>query len=408
MPALRSYSTMTDRSDRHGRRRLCGSLALSGALLLSACASTPQEAAAPAVVDEVASVATIPDGVQHTVYIPDLAFNHLVDGFVHVIDGDSLRYLGKVSTGFTGFFNVSRDGRELYTASTYYERLNRGKRTDTVAVYDSKTLLLTKEIVIPSKHAQDVPYPAFLVPASSGSWLYTQNATPASSVAIVDTAAASDIGEIATAGCYGIFPSPTLATRFTTLCGDGTALTITLDRDGKERSRTHSAKLFDPDGDAWFLATADDGAHTIFVSFHGIVHVLDLSGDSAVEIGSPWALASGALAAAHWRPGGDQILAYQRHDGQLFVTMHRHGEEGTHKNGADEIWQLDMASHRLVERIAGAQALSLAVTQDAHPRLYAVSGKDGSLRRYDIEHGLRRDGEIAAPLAETPATLLLH
>jgi methylamine dehydrogenase heavy chain len=339
------------------------------------------------------------------VYIPDIAFNHLVDGLVRIVDGDSLRYLGTVSMGYMGFFNTSRDNSRLFTAATYYERLNRGNRTDTVTVYDAHSLQLLREVVIPTKHAQEVPYPAFLVPAWSGPWLYTQNATPASSVTVIDVDAGKLVGEVQTAGCYGIYPSDKLATRFTSLCGDGSALTVTLDDKGGEVERKRSAKLFDPDAGALFTAVAEDGDHVVFVSFQGLIHEVDVSGDTATEAKSPWSILNADLENEGWRPGGDQVVALHIAGRQLFLTMHRHGKEGTHKSTADEIWQVDMNSHRVVKRILGAHALSIAVTQGDHPKLFAISGEDGSLSRYDVDNGLAYTGEFAKPLAETAATL---
>ena len=146
----------------------------------------------------------------------------------------------------------------------------------------------------------------------------------------------------------------------------------------------------------------------IFLSFNGVLHFVDVSGERAVETEKPWSIVNATLARENWRPGGNQVLALHRDSHQLFVTMHRHGKEGSHKVPADEIWQIDLAQHRVVKRIFGTQALSVAVTQGAHPLLFAVSADDGSMSRYDVEAGLAHTGEIAKPLLESAATLMVH
>jgi methylamine dehydrogenase heavy chain len=120
---------------------------------------------------------------------------------------------------------------------------------------------------------------------------------------------------------------------------------------------------------------------------------------------SPWPLLGVDAARETSWPGGDQILAYHAPSRQLFVAVHRHAREGSHKVPADEIWQVDVPSHRVVNRISGDQALSLAVTPGAHPLLFAINAEDGSLSRYDVDHGLARTGKSAAQLAETATTL---
>ena len=68
---------------------------------------------------------------KHWIWINDFVFPHMVDGMVYLIDGDSGRYLGTLSTGF-GFAHVvpSPDGTLLYSPETYFSRGTRGKSRD--------------------------------------------------------------------------------------------------------------------------------------------------------------------------------------------------------------------------------------------------------------------------------------
>ena len=78
---------------------------------------------------------------KHWVWVNDFVFPHMADGMAYLVDGDSGRYLGTLSTGY-GFarLNLSRDGKVIYSPETYFSRGTRGKRTDVVTVYDRRDL----------------------------------------------------------------------------------------------------------------------------------------------------------------------------------------------------------------------------------------------------------------------------
>src|SRR5450432_2019010 len=60
---------------------------------------------------------------KHWVWINDIVFSHMVDGLAHLVDGDSGKYLGTLSTGF-GFERLllPRDGKLIYSPETYFSR----------------------------------------------------------------------------------------------------------------------------------------------------------------------------------------------------------------------------------------------------------------------------------------------
>ena len=128
---------------------------------------------------------------------------------------------------------VSADGRDIYVMTTYYERLNRGKRTDVIEAWDAETLTPKYEVPIPQKRAQALNYRNYLRQSTDGELLFVQNATPATSVTVVDLKTRQFADEVtAAAGCWSIIPLPSRPRSFATICGDGGLLTIDLDTAG--------------------------------------------------------------------------------------------------------------------------------------------------------------------------------
>jgi methylamine dehydrogenase heavy chain len=292
-----------------------------------------------------------------------------------------------IATGFAGLPVLSPDRSELYVATTYYPRLSRGERTDVVDIYDAATLAWKAEVAIPPKHAQALPYKGVIRPSADGRLLFIQNATPASSVSVVDLKARKFLAEISTPGCWTVLPAASMATRFSTLCGDGTLLTITLDEEGKPKSQKRSEAFFDADADPLFVQAENVGDRYYFVSFKGMVHVANLGGEVAT-FEAPWPVVTGADVRGGWRPGGYQPLALHEPTGRIFVAMHAQGREGSHKDPAKEIWAIDLASKKRVARAPGHNAVAIAVSRSAQPRLYAIDGLKMALAVYDADRKL--------------------
>ncbi len=331
---------------------------------------------------ETLTVARLPEASPHRLYVSDISINHIVDGRLHVIDGDGLNYLGMISTGYAGNATLSLDRKELYVATTYYSRLSRGERSEVVDIHDTQTLEHRGEIAIPARHAQALPYKGLIRPSADGRWLYVQNATPASSVTVVDLKARKFAAEIATPGCWIVIPSQSAGNRFATLCGDGTMQSVVLDDNGGLKSRTRSARFFHPDEDPVFVQSDNIGDRHYFVSYKGQVYAADLSGDKPM-VDAPWPLATAAEARKGWRPGGYQLVAVHRKSGRLFVAMHAGGAEGTHKNPAQEIWVFDIEKKKRLARLPGHNAIALAVSQTDQPKLFAIDGVKMGLAVFD-------------------------
>lgn len=323
----------------------------------------------------------------HRLYIVDkFPPAHGIDSRIHVIDGDTFAILGQVSNGHFGNFAISADRKTLFNSTTFFSRGDHGTRTDVVEYYDTATLIPRSETLLPgNKRAMTNQYPAFLVESAQSKYLLVQNATPATSVSVIDLSTKGVLAEIATAGCFGIYVAPSVPGRFSSLCGDGTALTVDFDAHGKETGRKRSAVLFDPDKDALFISGVQMGDRTLFVSFLGNVHVINFSGEVATQ-DNPWTFIGAREKVANWRPGGYANIAYSPSNGQLYVGMHPHGFEGSHKSPAVEIWKVDVARRVVTGRAKSDGANYLQVSKEAHPLLFSVNVTDdipGSVTRYD-------------------------
>ena len=369
----------------------------AGAPRPAAAAKAPK-AVPPPLPLETLTVAPLAPAGPKRLYLSDVALPHIVDGKLHVIDGDTLSYRGFVSTGYAGQATLSADRRRLYVATTYYTRLSRGERTDVLDVHDATTLAHDHEIVLPPKHAQALPYKGLIAVSSDDRWVFVQNATPAVSVTVVDPRARKAVQEIDTPGGWTVQPVRSRPNAFATLCGDGTILTVTVSADGTTSTLERSAKLFDIEKDPLFVHAESDGDRLWYLSFSGVLHAVDLSGATARA--QSWPLVRGELAREGWRPGGYQVSALHRASGRLFVAMHRNGGEGSHKNPADQIWTvdtkaLDTKARRVAARSPGSAAIAIAVSQDAAPRLFAIDGAKNELVAFDPGARMKVVGRMA-------------
>lgn len=343
--------------------------------------------------------------------LADPTIGHIADGRAYVIDGHNLGFLGMVGTGFAGSVTTSRDGKSLFVATTYLDRLQRGNRADVVEVYGTGDLVLQHEIAIPPKRTQGLPTRALLATTPDDRFLLVQNATPATSVTVVDLQARRPVAEIATPGCYGVIPWPGQARRFSSLCGDGTLVSFDLDEQGALARRLEPLRFFDPDQDPVFTHYDFVGDRLVLVSYLGQVHVLDLQGAQAAAQ-APWPLADAAAARQGWRPGGYQLFAVEPRAQRLYVGMHRKGQEGSHKNPAEEIWVFDLASGRRLARMPGHAALGMEMARADPARLFVLSAQGNRVLSFDASRPptsprAARPLATSAPVGETPVYLRL-
>jgi methylamine dehydrogenase heavy chain len=317
------------------------------------------------------------------VYVADVAISHISDGRVRVYDARNGALLGMVSTAYAGNFALSAKRDELYVATTHLSRSSRGERTDVLEVHDTQSLAFKHEIVLPPKRAQALNYRGLVRPTANGRFVLVQNATPATSITVVDLASRKVAAEVPTPGCWGVLPAASHGSRFSMLCGDGTVATVTLDDAGQPVDRQATGKLFDADADAWFHHAENVGDRWWFLSYQGTVTELNLGGAQA-QVVATQAIASAAEKKAGWRPGGYQNFAVDPSGRYLVAGVHPGGKEGSHKLPAAKLWVQDLQANKRAATLPGAAVLSLTFSANGQ-RLMALDGEKGALHSWGWE-----------------------
>jgi len=321
----------------------------------------------------------------HWIIAHDAAFFHMSDGKMIVLDAGSDdqhgRFKGFMNSAFIGVFIQARTRPEIYVAETFRSRGWRGERTDVITVYDKRTLAPVGEVVLPPKRSSNMPtdYNIQLVDDEKLALVY--NFTPAQSVSVVDIESRRFLAEIPTPGCALTYPMAGRA--FSSLCADGSLLTVTIGADGRQASSSRTAPFVDLENDPMMEKAVMTGGVAYFPTFHGKVIPVNMNG-AAPEVGEAWSLVGSE--AGGWRPGGLQ-LGTSDAAGHLYFLMHPEGREGSHKDPGAEVWVFDPATRQRVRRIELAMpAISIAVTRDDAPLLVATN-VEMAIDVYDARSG---------------------
>ncbi|SDW31010.1 methylamine dehydrogenase heavy chain [Celeribacter indicus] len=301
---------------------------------------------------------------------------------VNVLGAEDFAMKGNVGPGTTAQMVLSGDGRTLYTTSVYFARYTYGEVTNVFHSWDVDTLSIKGEFEFGNKMAHVEAQPALLSLTADEAYALAQNATPATSISVIDIAAGAQIAEIPTPGCWGAFPA-TSGMKFTTICGDGTFQSYSFDAEGGFGEPGKSEPIFDVDADALFTNGVRVGETLVYLSYGGTLYVVDDSGDVPV-LSETIPLTGGVLGG--WAPGGSEVIAYNAPTNTAFVLMHSASYDGSHKNGATEIWTVDMETKSVVGRSPANHENSLAVTQTEEPMLYGAN-EDGMVYLYTVETG---------------------
>ena len=373
---------------------------LAALMLVAACSLAPARAELPL---EQLSTTALPVPNSHRLYLSDPSLGHIVDGRIHVIDGEKMRYLGLIGAGFAAATALSNDGQTLFLATTYHSRLQRGIRTDVVEAYNTADLRLKYEIEVPPRRAQGLNIKALLRQTRDGRFLLVQNATPAATVTVVDLQSHKVSAEIPNSGCWGVIPWPQAQPKFSSVCGDGTLATFELDASGGLASRSNSVRFFDSSDDPIFMHYQMVNQELVFVSYGGSVYTVDLSG-ATPTFPSAWPLLDTQTRKQGWRPGGMALFAVDPRSGRMVVGMHPKATEGSHKNPAQELWAFDLQQHKRLARVPGHAAVSMAMTSGEKPELIVLNGMDNSLVAFDLlsARGLSKPSRKSAPFGEMP------
>lgn len=122
--------------------------------------------------------------------------------WVHIRSAEDLTSIkGSLSAGVVSQFAMSKDGKSAYLASVYAKRIMSGPTEAVLEEFDAKSLVKTREIILSPKIAQSAPQLSYLEFSADGKYAYVQNATPATSVTVVDMEAGEVLTEIPHPGC---------------------------------------------------------------------------------------------------------------------------------------------------------------------------------------------------------------
>jgi methylamine dehydrogenase heavy chain len=351
--------------------------------LLGGWLGVTQAAADPELASEVSDVATLPPNPPHRFFTGGFREHSFV-----IFDADTGKMEGSIPAGYVSNLAIAPDNSRFYVSETYWTHGARGTRQDLVSIYDAKTLNLLKEISLPGRALVE-KMQNFDINAS-GSRAYVYVMMPVASVVWVDLKAQAVGGTVEIPGCALVFPWGNDG--FSSLCGDGSLASVTIPAAGPAKV-THTKSFFDANSDPIFENSFVDRAtgKAIFISYTGLVYPAQLGADTKVS--EPWSIQKAAgyapagtgVQELAWRPGGDQVAAYHKASGKLFVLMHP-GNYWTHKHGGTEIWVLDTKTHTLLLRIplrpvpssgVGWDPVpyytSIGVSQDAKPLLYLLN-----------------------------------
>ena len=294
-----------------------------------------------------------------------------------VFDGDTGKMRGEVDTSARSDMAIDPAGLYYYVSESIWTKGNRGTRQDMVSIYDSRTQKLVSEVSIPGRLIVGGRKQNFIV-SNDGKLGFVYNLQPSSSVNVVDLVKHKFVRTIELPGCAALFPTPDNG--FSALCADGSMATVEM---GAKPKITHTASFFSASEDPIFEIGIVDkkNGDAVFVSYTGLVYQVKLGAEP--QIAKPWSIqqAAGLHAGAtapldvNWYPGGRQPIAVNHATGQLYVLMHV-GEYWSQKDAGDEIWKIDLATHKVVKRHelkTGAE--NIEVTQDAKPLIFVNEDK---------------------------------
>ncbi len=345
-------------------------------------------AAADLPADTMGKVLTLPQPFPgHWLWVQDITFEHMAEGRVVLMDPRGAtrkeQYRGMFNASGISGFAQSATRPEVYVSETYYERLNRGKRTDVVTVYDKETLSPVAEIDIPPKRASVMPGRHALRLTRDESLLLVYFFTPATSIGVIDIAARKFVGEVPLPNCALAYPTGKRG--FSSLCANGSMISFQLDASGKVASSNTLEPFFDVDADALMEKPLVIDGIGYFPTFLGNMQEIDLRGEHAV-VGKKWNLVPEGDRAANWRPGG-ALVGTSDGAGRLYLLMHPDGKEGSHKDGGPEVWVYDVKKQVRVQRIVlKTWGVSIEATAGAEPLLVVTNAEMG-LDVYDAKSG---------------------
>lgn len=316
-------------------------------------------------------------------------------GAIYVFSADDLTYKGDYSTGMQPQFALAPDASTGVVASAFPKRIMYGPVEAIVQRFDVSTLKTQQEATILPKFAQVSPQQGQIQVSADGSRALVQNATPATSVTIVDMKAGKVTAEAPIPGCFQI----NLALdggHFSSLCGDGTILTVKIAPDGRVAGQAHSKPIFDVAKDPLFAQSQRVDGDLMFVSYSGVFYRVSDKGDVA-ELVDTYAFTKNIP--GEWAPGGYAIMGYSAPYGIMFVLMHPDAKDGSHKEQSQEIWAVDVAHKMVLYRSAAKDLTQIAVSQGKVPLIFAVNSHAGGVYRFEVDPSAKFAAKLTHQIA---------
>lgn len=316
-----------------------------------------------------------------------------------IYDTDSGKMIGMVETSHLSDMAIDPAGKYYYVAESLWSKGSRGTRQDMVTIYDSTGLKLQTEIPMPGRILIGGRKNNFIL-SPDGQTAFVYDLDPSSSVNVINLAKRKFVRKIELPGCASLIPNPGVG--FSALCSDGSMATVAVD--GAKPVITRSAPFFPASDDPIFDNFAYDKAkhEAVFISYTGLIYTAKIG--AVPTLAKPFSVQEAAGIRAgetkplelNWYPGGWQPIALHRASGHLYILMHM-GEYWTHKAPGHEIWDLDLATRKVVKRVPlDMPAKSIEVTQEAKPKLI-ISTDDGAVhildaKSFEEKHKLEKAG----------------
>jgi methylamine dehydrogenase heavy chain len=326
---------------------------------------------------EIPSVSTLDPVQPHWVFVNR---GNGQDG-TRIFDGDTGKMKGMVNMYGQDSFSFDPLGKNFYVAQTIWTKLDRGTRQDNLLAYDVRSLKLVAEIPIPGRMLIG-NRTHNLVITSDGKRALIYNMQPSSSVNVVDLEKKAFEQKIELPGCATMFTNT--INGFSALCSNGTLASVTMN--GAKPVIVRSARFFNATEDPIFDTSILDrktGKATM-LSYSGMITPVTLG--ATPQIAASWSLQQAAMMRkatytpmdVSWMPGGRQPIAVHHASGRIYVLMHK-GEYWSEYEPAEEIWELDGNTHKLIRRhpLAGdlkGKFINIAVSQDSDLQIYTSDG----------------------------------
>lgn len=323
-------------------------------------------------------------------------------GSINVFSATDLAYKGNFGVGMQGQFALSPDASTGYVASAFPKRIMYGPVEVVLQSFDVATLATRQEVILSPKFAQISAQQGQLRVSDDGALAFVQNATPATSVTVANLKTGKATVEIPIPGCWQVHLAPG-GRKFSSLCGDGSVLTVRVGPDGKAVGQIRSKPLFNVETDPLFAQSQRVDGDLMFMSYSGVLYRISDKGDAA-ELVDTFAFAKDVP--GNWAPGGYAVMGYNAPNGIMFVLMHPDAKDGSHKDHSQEIWAVDVARKAVLYRSVAKGLNEIAVSQDANPVVFGVNNKTGGVYRFEVDPTARFAAKLTHELVVEDASMV--